>query len=98
MLLRLAVENFKSENKYFLNHKLSAFSYISLSLLSWKRDIPISGGEKRKNRIKIWYSYPTVDTQSKSKLLHMRGQLTFPPNPFNRAYDNSGWSRPIERG
>ena len=25
-------------------------------------------------------------------------QVTFPPNPFNRAYNNSGWSRPIERG
>ena len=25
-------------------------------------------------------------------------KMTFPPNPFNRAYDNSGWSRPIERG
>ena len=24
--------------------------------------------------------------------------VTFPPNPFNRAYENSGWSRRIERG
>ena len=36
----------------------------------------------------------------RNALAYHRGtlNLTFPPNPFNRAYDNSGWSRPIERG